>query len=342
MNKLTAPIVLAMCLSMSVQAGSPSVQMTFHVRDDVGENVTGATIAVSTFARWVQGPAFGHDEEEQVKGRTDTNGLVTIALSSKTGDVRYMLHADGPHSRTMDIGGTLYYRDMGASMRFTNSLDATWQPWNPVIDLEVRRVLNPIPMYARFLRSGRFLIPARDVEIGYDLMKSDWTEPYGNGEVADFVIKLDCILGGQRADGIQIFDATLTLAFSNDGDGIQEVEAPLSCGSVLRLPRIAPLSGYEASWVSRTYSTESEDCCPIKETQNFFYRVRTQKDAEGGITNAYYGKIAGPVFCEVRAHGASMQMKYYLNPTPNDRNLEFDPARNLFTNLPVAEQVREP
>ncbi len=31
-----------------------------------------------------------------------------------------------------------------------------------------------------------------------------------------------------------------------------------------------------------------------------------------------------------------MQMKYYLNPTPNDRNMEFDPSQNLFTNLPTA------
>jgi hypothetical protein len=33
---------------------------------------------------------------------------------------------------------------------------------------------------------------------------------------------------------------------------------------------------------------------------------------------------------------------YYLNPTPNDRNLEFDPKRNLFTNLKDEERVTAP
>jgi len=31
-----------------------------------------------------------------------------------------------------------------------------------------------------------------------------------------------------------------------------------------------------------------------------------------------------------------------MNPTPNDRNVEFDPKKNLFTNLSSLEQVREP
>ncbi len=33
---------------------------------------------------------------------------------------------------------------------------------------------------------------------------------------------------------------------------------------------------------------------------------------------------------------------YYLNPSPNDRNLEFDPKRNLFTNLGEFVTVSEP
>lgn len=35
-------------------------------------------------------------------------------------------------------------------------------------------------------------------------------------------------------------------------------------------------------------------------------------------------------------------MTYYFNPAVNDRNLEFDPKRNLFNNLKLEEQVRNP
>lgn len=33
---------------------------------------------------------------------------------------------------------------------------------------------------------------------------------------------------------------------------------------------------------------------------------------------------------------------YYLNPTPNDRNLEFDPKRNLLQGLKATERVESP
>ena len=37
-----------------------------------------------------------------------------------------------------------------------------------------------------------------------------------------------------------------------------------------------------------------------------------------------------------------MSFTYYLNPAPNDRNVEFDPKQNLFTNLKRTEQVTAP
>jgi hypothetical protein len=33
---------------------------------------------------------------------------------------------------------------------------------------------------------------------------------------------------------------------------------------------------------------------------------------------------------------------YYLNPTPNDRNMEFDPKQNLFKDLKPMEEVKDP
>ena len=37
-----------------------------------------------------------------------------------------------------------------------------------------------------------------------------------------------------------------------------------------------------------------------------------------------------------------MHFRYYLNPTPKDRNIEFDPKQNLIHNLQSFEQVRQP
>jgi len=41
-------------------------------------------------------------------------------------------------------------------------------------------------------------------------------------------------------------------------------------------------------------------------------------------------------------YGDFTQFAYYLNPTPIDRNIEFDPKQNLLQGLQSFEQVRQP
>lgn len=333
--------------SLPVHADDPVAQLTFRVRDDFGNAVIGAPVVMTTAEGWRPGRTdYGYTELREAKGLTDTNGLVTLKLPCKTGNIRsYSVLEEGTYFDNMNkmrVGETAYYRDMGGEFRFTNVVNGQWQPWNPMVDIQLKAVIDPIPMYARFLRSRSLPIPVYNQPLGYDLVKSDWLPPHGKGEMADLVFMLDCQLRGTRKDGVQMFDAVLALSFSNDGDGIQEVETSPRVGSVFRLARFAPESGYETNWVSKTFAHGDGDSCEYKENQNYFYRVRTKKDTAGRIISALYGKIVGPIFYEVRARGANMQLRYYLNPTPNDRNMEFDPSRNLFSDLPSVEQVREP
>jgi hypothetical protein len=39
---------------------------------------------------------------------------------------------------------------------------------------------------------------------------------------------------------------------------------------------------------------------------------------------------------------SGMGFTYYLNPIPNDRNLEFNPKRNLIKDLTPLEEVKTP
>ena len=347
MKWISSVCLLGLVFSFAARADDPVAQLTFRVRDDFGNAVAGAPVVMTTAEGWRPGRTdYGYTELREARGLTDTNGVVVLNLSCKTGNIRsYSVLAEGTffdNMNKMRIGATAYYRDMGGELRFSNVVNDQWQPWNPTVDIQLKAVIDPIPMYARFLRSQSLPIPVYNQPLGYDLIKSDWLPPHGKGETADFVFRLDCQLRGTREDGLQMFDAALTLSFSNDGDGIQEVEALPGVGSVFRLSRFAPESGYKTNWVSRTFAHENDDSCEYKENQNFFYRVRTKKEAGGQIISALYGKIVGPIFYEVRARGANMQLRYYLNPTPNDRNMEFDPSRNLFTDLASAEQVKEP
>ena len=63
----------------------------------------------------------------------------------------------------------------------------------------------------------------------------------------------------------------------------------------------------------------------------FLLRVRTVLDENGKVVSAHYGKI----------YPEQMNVLYYLNPEPNSRSLEYDPARNLLGKLPGNERIND-
>ncbi len=333
-------LLIAGCLlPIMTYAGDPVARITFRVIDDNGNIVTGAVVSTSTFLRWIPGSGAGHDENDIVKGVTDTNGIVVITMKSKDGNISYGVYGAGNWSR-MSVSQVDYYRDGGGKILFKKALDGKWQPWNPSVSLQIKRIINPIPMYARQMDS--VTIPEAGKALGFDLIKSDWVKPYGQGETADFVFTLDCKLGGKTSNGYQIFDATLTLTFSNEDDGIQVFPVRPREGSLFRMPRYAPETGYETNWMQRSYDHEGTGFFETREDLNYFFRVRTKKDDKGNIVSALYGKIHGEIDYSIREKVNSVKFTYYLNPTPNDRNMEFDPKRNLFKDLKSTEQVTAP
>ncbi|NCC49880.1 MAG: hypothetical protein EOM20_01565 [Spartobacteria bacterium] len=334
-------------LSSSALANEPIAQMTFKVVDDFGNVITGAPVIVSTFLHWVPGSEAGRNEYEKMNGVTDTNGLVVLSIPSKTGSIRYSVLAEGTYFENMNkmkFDDNVYYRDNGGTFIFTNQISDKWQPWNPIIDLVVKPVINPVPVYALAYGTDwqQHKVPEYNKPIGFDLMKGDWLPPYGDGVTADFIMTLKCNLGGLTSSRYQIFDATLMIDFPNDGDGIQSVYSNPREGSVLRLARYAPETGYETNWTMTTYKHEDEGLHEIREDQNYIFRVRTKKDETGNFTSALYGKIYGMIDYEIRPTGNHLQFMYYLNPTPNDRNLEFDPSQNHLKNLSTIERPKEP
>ncbi|MDZ4199972.1 MAG: hypothetical protein U1E27_11905 [Kiritimatiellia bacterium] len=345
MKKLVLFSMIGLMILLSASAGEPVAQITFRVRDDAGAVVTGAVVQMNTFERWVPGGEFGKDIRRRVEGVTDTNGLVVLQIPSLRGSVKYGVYVKGKYFDNimkMKVAGATYYRDMGGSFYFTNHIAGKWQPWDTFVDVEIKPVLNPIPMFARSFvnRRPRLQIPEYGKAIGFDLMKGDWVLPYGKGDMSDLIITLDCKMGdGITADGYQIYDASLKLSFSNDGDGILPIYIHPMKGSAFRLPRFADEVGYVSNWVKTAYTHEHESHYGNRDDENYFFRVRTKRDKYGVITNALYGKIQGILSFD---YEKNISFTYYLNPTPNDRNMEFDPSRNLLTDLKPFEQVKEP
>ncbi|HEY5747868.1 MAG TPA: hypothetical protein VIU12_17465, partial [Chryseolinea sp.] len=226
------------------------------------------------------------------------------------------------------------YKTVTDYYTFNKKNGGRWEPWNPTVEMVLKPIVNPIPMYAR--RVDTIDIPTVGQPVGFDLIVSDWVNPYGKGKTSDFIFLLD-----KDYTSINLpFQVTLTIRFANEDDGIQSVIAPINVGSELRLPRYAPEEGYQPVLVKS--SSRKAPNAPIqqdyRDDQNYFFRVRTVKK-DGKIESAHYGKIER----DIEFWGnEKVRFIYYLNPTPNDRNMEFDPKRNLFTELTHGERVTAP
>ena len=76
--------------------------------------------------------------------------------------------------------------------------------------------------------------------------------------------------------------------------------------------------------------------------QTYFFRVRTVKQNDR-IVSALYGKIKeGFQLAPSNSKTCKVKLAYYLNPTSLDRNMEWDPQRNLLKGLSYEETPRDP
>jgi hypothetical protein len=307
-----------------------TARYSFRIEDDESMPVSGANVQVS----------FMMENSEWIKGQSDGRGIYSAEGQSR-GEVRYHVNKEGFYS-TSAHQGIQYHA--GVLIK-----DGKWQPWDRMIPVVLRKIINPIPMYAR---NADVLIPAVDEPLGFDLVAGDWVKPAGKGEVADFIFRLSGEWRNYREN-----DSVLSLDFSNGADGIVSVDASSTygngqlSGSAFAMPRYAPEGGYinSRSWRRARKMTDNQGqdliIDDLKNEKNYFFRVRSQTNSHGVVTNALYGKIHGNIEFVGAAEnrdGSGIRYSYYLNPTANDRNMEFDPKRNLFTDLAPMEQVREP
>ncbi len=338
MNRISR-VSIGAVLFCSVQISVAQVgQITVRVADEAGQIVSDAMVEAHFHKLSKPGWGWGASAKPNVvKGRTDTNGLCVLTGEGNAGDLAVAAFKDG------------YYGGSGYQVQFTNlvgTADGKWQPWNPLVKVLLRRVGEPIPMYAKRVLEAQ--VPSTGHPVGFDLMAGGWVAPHGNGQEADLLFmfsaepeRVHTNWYGSLPRVHRLLDYTLSISFPKQGDGVSPIPVPLQCGgSALRLSQKAPENNYTPVMPKRVYQQAGQpQHSDIREDQNYYFRVRTMKDHKGKIVSALYGKIYGDFQFDERGR---VTFTYYLNPTPNDRNVEFDPAKNLFMGLPSREQVREP
>ncbi len=313
------------------QKGIPA-KVVFAVRNDEGQPVTNATVE-GCFTDL--SPSGGRD---RFAGRTDTNGLYRAEGVAFPGVYARFTCADY-YSTVTERNRDLIRRPDGRGYE----IPARWDVEIPVL---LKRIRKPIPMYTRevenpyiaaFEAVGKYRLAATS---RYDIAQGEFLPPHGRGTVADLtytwkmaIYKTNRI--GRALDRDMLCEIRMTNGLDGicrgipDGGKGQNRNEGSACISAYE----APADGYTnvIAFHRNVRGTKAES----NDDQHYLYyfRIRTQTNEMGQVTNALYGKIYGQI---------NGNFTYYLNPTPNDRNMEFDPEKNLFKNLFSLEEVREP
>ncbi|MEM1082905.1 MAG: hypothetical protein AAGI48_02195 [Verrucomicrobiota bacterium] len=132
------------------------------------------------------------------------------------------------------------------------------------------------------------------------------------------------------------WSSQLELKFPGDKEGIVLVDKDYLPYSELKMPHLAYEDGYESSRIWKKESGVPEEDLGER---GYFLRTRVKLDESGEIISANYAKIIEEISIDPRGR---IEFAYVFNPTANDRNLEFDPSRNLFTKLASEERVTSP
>ena len=332
--------VLLLLVTTSVLA-LPTAKITVKVIDEQGEPIEGAKAGMGLMTSKGKGAGWGTNSS-RVKGMTDDEGIF-IGEGNTQPYLSFSATKDG------------YYGSGGKFKAFTGVSGflgfRKYEPWNPTLELILKKIINPIPMYTVVMdtsyREDYPDVPVLNRFVGFDLKANDWVVPHGLGIHRDFLFKINI----DRAVDPGNYDVTLTLKFSNPGDGLIQYTPDVSKGkSRLRLPHHAPVTGYNPEYVKRyehtpgvrKVGTRSD---PEFET-NYFFRVRTELDEDGNVIGGLYGKIHGQIklgnFAWLHAQKPYLGFDYYLNPNNNDTNIEYDPKKNLFKGVPDRKKVSEP
>lgn len=285
----------------------PISKVTIKAVDDSGMPLEYATVTASY--DYPKGIGMGWGTSTKfVDGKTDREGFFTVTKGS-SGKCNFRISKEG-------------YYDTSKSYTFKEkTMLFTWSPWNPTMEIKLKKIKNPTKMCAK--NTAPLKIPIVDVPVAYDLEKGDWVQPYGKGLISDFIFIFKV-----RYVKNDDWDVSYKLTFSNEFDGIQEYMNPNDYGAY-RWPYEAPEDGYKKEFTA--FASNYREGWGVKHKSNynqerkFIFRVRTKTDDKGNIIDAKYGKLPG----DPQFDYGYIRFTYFFNPS-GTRSLEYDSQNPLF------------
>ena len=299
---------------------APEITLDVIVKNERGEPLGGVEVRAYFSGPYSSGPD---------KGKTDNGGRV--ALRGKA-TLRASVSSGGKDSK--------WYRS--SSVIIPGGIDPDEDGWKIKGEgtLILRERKNPIPLVARRVTVP---FPKEDVWIGFDFEIGELVTPYGEGKKSDVLFKVNCD-GDTEVDDrwktirYKTLDSKLWIKFPKEGEGwCGIVKNNLANYCVLKMPYKAPVDGYISERIIHKNKL-GQSIMPSK--QGLFMRIRRSNLSQDSV-EYHYLKLNQDIKFHPYESGThtsdlgkektygGVSFTYFYNPVPNDRNLEFDPKKNL-------------
>ena len=188
------------------------------------------------------------------------------------------------------------------------------------ISVVLKKITKPIAMQARKVE---LVLPGLEEFYPFDCDVGDWVEPYGNGKKANIYIYY-------YRNCSSMFAGTWMLKMKTEdkSTGIQIAE--FDEYSKFESMYLAPTSNYTnfIEFVSKSTGKKKIIDTRLREKEYLIFKV--QNSTNSAMYN--YGKVYHPFLYGPDDEDRTkykIWFTYYYNPVPDDRNLEFDPQKNL-------------
>ena len=217
-----------------------------------------------------------------------------------------------------------------------------WRPTDLVITALLQRVMHPLPLFVKRMGwcIGSDAIDKNGRYFACDLVKGEFLPPFGKGEIADVVFScppqeyIGEGFNGRNFRAPRYKNTVMAIFQGDEANGIQSVS--VTNPQTLLKVREAFENGYQRKLTfseSMAYDLQRRE--GLDSGKCYCFRIRTERDEAGRIKSSVFGKIYGdPAFLlnggdRWTQKVGGIAFLYYLNPTPNDRNLEWDRKNNL-------------
>jgi predicted transcriptional regulator YdeE len=274
--------------------GKP-IKITFEVIDDLGHPVSEANIR-----GYLNDPRQNDDAGKSYNVNTEADGTHKIFGMGYSFTECTITKAGYYSSR--------YHLKLKENGEFVRKLTVV-----------LKKVRHPIAMQAR---NANITFPGFEAYYPFDLEIFDWVEPYGKGQKANIYIyyyyKTSDMFTGKTI---------LRIKSEDRYTGLQIAE--LDEYSKFESMYFALTNNYTnlIEFVVDRNKTKVFKNTRLKENQYLIFKVQNSTNS----TMYNYGKIYQPLEYgrDRDSNTYGLEFIYYYNPVPDDRNLEFDPKKNL-------------